>query len=121
MRPPKILRHDDTLPPIGQAFHVAILAMKAAKVPNWAQFDLEAEQGTSFALTEQQQQWLETLREHGLATKLSITPLITVAVCQECGKYVYASSKAVSKACRLTLSCPGPVRKVSSMPKRVGS
>lgn len=118
MAAPKVIVHDDTLPPLGQALHTAILAMKAAKAPNWQNFSYNQETGVSFSVTQQQAKWLATLDEVGIARRLSITPLVTAAICDTCKEFVYASSKPVSAACRMTFQCPGKVRKISSMPPK---
>lgn len=118
MATPKVIVHDDTLPPLGQAMHTAILAMRAAKAQDWSDFNYEQEVGVSFSVTQQQAQWLNTLDGLDIAGRLSITPMVTVAICDECKEFVYASARPVAAACRMTFQCTGKVRKISSRPPR---
>lgn len=113
-KPPKAITHNASAPAVVQAVQIALIAMKTAKVSTWEQFLArpDADLRKMITLTQEQQGLLEDHRH--LLPYLKVTPLVSVAACNTCGRYALAGSAAVPQKCSYTLRCPGTVVKATA-------
>lgn len=115
IKPPKTFRHSPHTPEAVQAVQVAILTMKAAGVKRWSELVEKpiADVRAKVNLDPEQQSLLE--KHAHLLRYIQISPLISIAGCDACGRYGLAASANVSAKCGFTRGCTGKVVKASSL------
>ncbi|MBN9214130.1 MAG: hypothetical protein J0J04_04815 [Microbacterium sp.] len=118
VKPPKVITHAPAAPGVVQAAQIALVAMKAAKVHTWAEFTYRSDQElrAAVSLTADQQGLLEDYRH--ILPHLQVSPLVTIAACNVCGRYGLVGSAAVPPKCGFTLRCDGAVAKASAIDYR---
>lgn len=113
VKPPKVITHAPSAPEVVQAAQIALIAMKASGAATWAEFVTIpiAELRARVTLTADQQGLLEDHRD--VLPYLQVSPLVTVAACDSCGRFGLVSSAAIAAKCGYTLRCEGAVSKAS--------
>lgn len=127
---------DETKPLLARAVALGLAVVRHCKAVTWADFEADlallaeidpaeqAAQGAEIdprvkevakahaALDLTQADWLLLARFAPVLNRLSVSPLVTVAVCGDCGEWVLVSSKTPS-SCTMTAGCAGKPVKAS--------